>query len=633
MVENGKKRQDHHGNIESLVDNYFYSFPMTKLKNKKSSRKKTYQNRLGSGCLALFGLPFAGVSVFMGWMLGSVLWLGWESGSWDIVPAKIIQVELDESRNDGSSTYRVIADYRYQYQGKWYDANRVGLSEEKDNFGAYHRDLYERLNQAKQNDKTVDCYVDKQNPNRSLLDRQIRPVTIAFMLPFVFGFGTIGFGLIVGSIYASRKLADIAKLAEAEPDRPWLWRDDWKQGVIESTANQKLMFIGIFSMLWSIVAFPIAFLMFSDAEDKPWWTVLLVMIFPTIGVGLIAYFIHLLLRSKKFGASTLRLGHTPGVIGGKLTGVVMAPNKIFDAKSIKTKLVCLQSVKSGDNTREEVLWEDSRLLKQTLSSEEVGRVGVPIVFTIPSSCMSTSEEDRITWKLRVQAKTAGINYNEEFEVPVFRTEDSQEAIEIDDQPLSPYEQVLPLNQLLAEQGIVVESLGSQDSIRYASPVGRGLGASIGLTLFSLIWIGSIVFMYFEEVWFFFAIFSLFGLLIFYLTVDSWLGCSELSIRGHQWKVRSGWFGFRGNGTEFTTADLKSINANQRSSTASGTDQTRWKNLVAQLVDSKQVTLVRHVQSGASERQLLADLRSRAGLDEEGVTRSQSDESGLWDYVN
>lgn len=588
---------------------------------------------MGSGCLALFGLPFACVSVYMSWLLGSMLWLGMEAKSWEIVPAKIIKVELEESRNKESSTYQVLAEYQYSFQGKKYDADRVGLSTEKDNIGSYHCNLYERLKKARQGNKTVDCFVDPQDPTQSLLDRTIRPVMIAFMVPFVLGFGIVGFGLIGGAFYASRKLAAISKLEEANPEAPWLWREDWKRGVVESSANHQLMFMGIFTTLWGVISFPIAFIMLSDNQDNPWWVVLLVMLFPTVGVGLIAYVVLLLLRTKKFGASTFRLGNSPGLIGGKLTGVVMAPQIIRNAKSFKTKLVCTQTVSSGDDTKEKVLWQDSRKLKQTLSSDQPDRVGLPIVFTIPSDCLSTSGEDRIVWKLRVQAKTEGIDYDEEFEVPIFRTKDSQEGIKVDDEPLSPYEEMIPLNQQLAEQGIVVESLGTLDGIRYSSPIGRGITTSIGMTIFSMIWFGSLVFMFYQEIWFFVAIFALFGLLIAYITIDSWLGCSELSITDNQWKVRTGWYGFRGAGKEFSAADIRAINSKKKTSTGSGTNQTQWMNLIVQLEDGHEVTLIRHVLAGTSERQLLAELRHRAGLAEDGSPSAKAEDTGLWDYVN
>lgn len=597
---------------------------MSKSKKKQGS---------GAGCMTLFGLPFAGISVFTSWMLGSMLWLGYASSSWEEVPADITSIQIETHRGEDNDTYSVVAEYRYSYRGQDYIGDRVGLSGKSDSFEAYHKKLLKRLKQAQAKDRAV-CYVDPQNPDQALLDRTLRPMLAVFMLPFILAFGGVGFGLIAGAVYASKKGKSETKLQEAAPDSPWLWREDWKQGIIRSSNKMSMWLVGVFTFMWCSISFPLAAVFYLDDKNPDWWVKLILMLFPAIGIGFIGYFVYLLLRQKKYGRSVFRLAHTPGVLGGRLTGVVMAPALVANAESIQIKLVCSQTVRSGDSNRVNVLWQDERVLNQTLTSDEPGRIGVPIVFTIPSDKKATDSEDSIAWSLSVKAATKGIDYDEEFEVPVFLTEDSQDGVEIDEQPLSECEAVIPLSQLLAKQGIVVEELAARDSVRYTSPIGRNKGTSFGLTLFTMIWLGAVYFAVMNAPWIFGVVFGLFGFLLMFFCLDCWLGCSELSIEGERWTARSGWYGLRGAGRTFSSSDIKAIVSEQRMGTGSGSNQTQWNNLIAELhpvagaMKGKKIPLVRYVLNGASDRQLLADLRRRAG-----IGKASEGEPSTWDFAD
>ena len=64
------------------------------------------------------------------------------------------------------------------------------------------------------------------------------------------------------------------------------------------------------------------------------------------------------------------------------------------------------------------------------------------------------------------------------------------------------------------------------------------------------------------------------------------------------------------------------------SSGSGSEQKQWRNLKVKLIDDKELMLVKNVLAGSTERNLLADLRRRAGMDPT-VT---DEEVGLWDFV-
>ena len=589
---------------------------------------KKSNNLAGAGCMALFGLPFAAIATFFAYELLSMVWLGYQAQSWETVPAKVISAKLDEHRSDGNSTYKVVASYRYNYQGDTYDSDKVALYEERDSFKSYHNELFKRLKKAKKKKKPIDCYVNPSNPSESLLDRTIRLTMILMMSPFVLAFGLVGYGLMIGAVYSLRAGKKKKQLIDQDPDKPWLWREDWKQGVVKSGTKYGLYAIGGFALLWNAISFPIAAVLFLDEDENPWWARLIVLIFPLIGVALIGYCVYLWLRIQKYGKSIFRMGNVPGVIGGRLSGVVIVPKALTNAKSIRTKLVCTETVGRGDDQTDEVRWQDDRTIKQTLASDEPGKVGIPIIFAIPSDAPPTNEEQDFKWTLSVKAKTPGVDFGEVFEVPVFWTEDSQEDFQIDDEPLSDYEEIIPLEQQLAEQGIIVEHLTATDSIRYSLPPGKNKTMSVVVTIAMLMFSGASIGMLMSQIWLMGGIFSLFALLLIYSTFECWLGCSDLTIVGERWTSRSGWFGFRGKGQEFTISQIKSIIAQDSMSSGSGSEQKQWRNLKVKLIDDKELMLVMNVLAGSTERNLLADLRRRAGMDPT-VT---DEEVGLWDFV-
>ncbi len=590
---------------------------------------KKSNNLAGAGCMALFGLPFAAIATFFAYELLSMVWLGYQAQSWETVPAKVISAKLDEHRSDGNSTYKVVASYRYNYQGDTYDSDKVALYEERDSFKSYHNEIFKRLKKAKNKKKPVDCYVNPNNPSESLLDRTIRLTMILMMSPFVLAFGIFGYGMIIGSAFVHRFNKKQKKLIKANPDKPWLWQEDWKQGVIKSDFKKSFYGMAAFTLMWNAIAFPIALVLLIDEDDNPWWVKLFVLLFPLVGISMIGYCVYFWLRIQKNGKSVFRMGSVSGVVGGRLTGVVVAPESLANSPSIRTKLVCTQTVDHGDSQMEKIRWQDDRIITQTLSSDEPGKVGIPIVFAIPSDAPPTDEELDYKWKLIVEAEMPGINFKEDFKVPVFWTEDSEENFQVDDEPLSSYEETVPLQHLLAEQGIVVEHLSSNDSIRYSLPPGRNKGMSVIMTFAMLIFTTvAIVLLMSGAPWFVVLICGILSLALLFVSINCWLECSELTIVGDHWTTRVGWYGFRGQGTEFKTSQISSIITQDSMSSTSGTEHKQWRNVKVKLVDGKELTLVMNVLAGSTERNLLADLRRRAGMDPT-VT---DEEVGLWDFV-
>ncbi|QDV75994.1 DUF3592 domain-containing protein [Botrimarina mediterranea] len=569
---------------------------------------------VGLGCATLFALPFAGVGVFMAWSLASILWLSWSAASWVEVPATITSVELQRT-GDKKNSLRVVADYRYEYAGQAYESDRVGLSTMADNFGSYHRRLHDRLHAAWKAEKTVDCFVDPNDPTQALLDRRLRPVVVVYHVPFVLAFGGVGFGIIAAALYGMRKARRDDVISADSPDKPWLLRDEWREGV-QREGNKEFYGVAFFAVLWNSIALPFAAIFLMSDDKKPWWLYLIVAIFPAVGVGFIGWLVKHWLRRRKYGASTLRLATMPGVVGGKLAGVILAPEAVRAADAVRVSLTCTRVVRRGKNSTTEVLWQDERDIAKFLDAGEPGSFGVPITFTIPSHAQPTDDDKRVAWTLKAMAELPGIDYAASFEVPVFRTEDSQENIDVELTALSEYESDKPLEALLAAEGILVEPQAALGSIRYFAPAGRHLGMAIPLTIMTLIVGGASLGLLWNSVWLIGGASLLVTLVMIAATLHTWLAESELIVADDHWTTRQAWRGLAGSPRTFETQYVRAIELRTTSTSQSGNNVQRYQDVVARLLgEPKPVKLLGSLRSAAAARKLVLDLRQRAGLND------------------
>src|SRR5688572_12050250 len=131
--------------------------------------------RTGAGYLALFALPFAAVGV------GAFAWasltvLDWRAASgWVEVPAELLSVELEEHEDDeGTTTYKTTATYRYDYAGQRYTGTRVAIDSGADNVGDFQWRVYSELRVAHERGAPVTAYVDAKEPANAVLNRELR---------------------------------------------------------------------------------------------------------------------------------------------------------------------------------------------------------------------------------------------------------------------------------------------------------------------------------------------------------------------------------------------------------------------------------------------------------------------------
>ena len=354
-----------------------------------------------------------------------------------------------------------------------------------------------------------------------------------FFLVFALVFGGAGFGLLAWTAHAARIKRQRDRLEEGHPAEPWLWRRDWAAGRIRSAGRARLMIAWIFGLFWNVISVPLTLQIAPEVLERGNDVALFALIFPVVGVALLAWAILETLRYRRYGLSVFRMARVPAPVGRLLKGVIVTHAYIRPAEGIQLTLSCVNRItrRSGKetSTSERVLWQEERKVSDFPT---VGRraTAIPVAFAIPSDAVESSAEvsnDQILWRLEARADVPGVDYVASFEVPVFRTPESDEPMTREEQEAAGKADEEEYRQPPESRIYVTEGL-SRTEIHYSAA--RNLGVAVGLTIFFLIWTG-ITFMLprFGAPIFFPIVFGFFDVLIGLALIGMWLGTTRVQI--------------------------------------------------------------------------------------------------------
>jgi hypothetical protein len=347
------------------------------------------------------------------------------------------------------------------------------------------------------------------------------------------------FGGFAAALVGKRKLAAQEALKTGHPDEPWLWKPDWAAGHVDDATRQTVWFAWGFAMLWNLISFPSAFLAVRAAIQKGNHAALIALLFPIVGVGLLVWAVRSMLRYRRYGQSHFDLATRPGVIGHSLIGTVRLSEALRPEGGFRVTLTCLRRYVTGSgddrSTSESIYWQEERMVPG------VGAT-IPIAFAIPADarpCDDRNPDDRVLWRLQVDADVPGVDYSSTFEVPVFRTADS-------DQPRSADEETAtrdPLAPMVYRQPATsrIEVTNNRRGTEILYPAARNPGVATGLTFFLALWCAAIwACIHFGAPIIFPIVFGLFGIIILVVTLDAWLKATRVTVEPGTITVASGY---------------------------------------------------------------------------------------------
>jgi hypothetical protein len=244
-------------------------------------------------------------------------------------------------------------------------------------------------------------------------------------------FGIIAALFVVFFFAAGASRRDQLRIAErqaTDPDRPWLWSEEWAQGRITSWESRGSA-VGFLvpALAWDAVT--IGGMWAVNARDA--WvpgTILWAVAFSAAGLGLTGAAIYKFLQRRKYAPAVLEMESVPGVLGGRLKGVVQLPDQVPPQAEAALSIRCERITKAGKSSTTWKLWEDKTHLR--VPDSRSVRVDFSIPYDLPpSEAPGSSPTSPVYWLLAVHAKTPGVDYGQLFRnVPVFATAASDPSI-------------------------------------------------------------------------------------------------------------------------------------------------------------------------------------------------------------
>lgn len=367
--------------------------------------------------IVFFGI-FAAFAVGFFWFKTLPMLTTWyQAQSWQPVLAIITDADLKVSHGDDSTTYKVTANYHYNYQRKNYTGNKVSLSKGFDNIGSYHQDMRSYLQSLKNKRQPVTVWVNPEKPEESIIDRKMRWGLLLFESVFFVLFGLIGFG---GIAFGLSKHAN-DDLPNMDAGKPWLSKKYWAQQTILSNAKLAHRVVLFFAIFWNLASIGAYFAVYEALQGKAQPAAYIAIVFPMIGFVMIWWAIKLRYQWNKIGATPLALDPYPGSVGGQVGGYIDINYPGVQRNSLLIKLSCLKNYRSGDDNKQSVIWEE-QVVPAVDATFDGSRIS--FCFDVPDDLPLSEEHDSNyhEWQVSLEGELPdNLKLDRQYEIPVFRT--------------------------------------------------------------------------------------------------------------------------------------------------------------------------------------------------------------------
>lgn len=367
-------------------------------------------------------------------------------------------------------------------------------------------------------------------------------------------FALIGAALVFGSVYGYQKQKKEVTSRQASPDSPWLWRADWATGKTLSRNRGSLVGWWIGGILASMLVVPIVATalppLLRNSDPK---ALILIALF-LLPMGVLIGAIRATLRRERYGKTYFEFNSQPFTPGNHVSGQIQLRLNTSASHGIDLRLSCIRRIETGSGkqqqTHEIVLWQTQQNVPQTALT--VGPLGtaIPVDFGIPQDAYETNHDqirDQLLWILHAQADMPGIDYSDNFEIPVFRagasagststagagfTSGFASAFGSAAAGTAPAFESDASEVSAPRHPKVLVSTMVDGSTQFFFPAFRNPGQTLVLLLVTAGWTGLVYFLAQSKApWFFAPVFGLFDLLLIYGCFQNVFGTSRIIV-GH-----------------------------------------------------------------------------------------------------
>ena len=447
--------------------------------------------------------------------------------------------------------------------------------------------------------------------------------SILFGSVFVF----IGGGLIYAAVRGYGLLTQQAGREEANPLSPWLWQTDWASRRSESQNKKSAVSLWVLAVLCNVVTLPFLLGMIQEFQRNRNPGAFLLLVINLLGAVLVIKAARATIRHRRFGDTYFEFDTLPFSVGERVRGKIHLQLDTRAEHGIDVRLTCVRKVVSGSGdhsaTNQVILWQaDQNVPSGAVGPGPLGRA-IPVDFSIPADSAITSHDipsDQVLWLLHAQADVPGVDYSDDFEIPVFRGAASAETVR-DSGPYgfsgrNPFGFATTRSDDSDEVAQpahtkVVLGMGSGGTEFYF-PALRNPGRALVLFLVMLLWTGVAYMLYQKHApIFFFIVFGLSDLLIIAAFLHVTFGNATITVRSGEILSRKGILGI-GRARRIQVSDVASIvpvvSAQQATSSASQLYAIRMR-----LKDGGKFTLADEIYSRQEARWVVSQIETLAGL--------------------
>ncbi len=360
----------------------------------------------------------------------------------------------------------------------------------------------------------------------------------------------IGGGIVFGAIYGTRKLKEQSAAQAAAPDSPWLWQKDWAASRAESKNFNSAVGLWLLAGFWNAISLTltlgIAPKLWRDSDIK----VLIPLGFCFAGILLAGAAVRATIRRERFGKTYFEFASLPFSPGKSLKGTIHLRFNTTARHGVDLTLSCVRQVITGggknQSTNRIVLWQSqANVPQEALTPGPMGDATIPVNFVVPTDAYETNHDqprDQVLWLLHAQADVPGVDYSDDFEVPLFRLTPASAAAPAvnfgDTQPeAAPAFQSDASDVAAPNAPKVVVSTGSSGGTEFYFPPFRNPIRALVLLLVTIAF-SALAFglQSVKAPWFVTVVFGLISLLLIYGVVQSALGSFRIEVGSGKLRV-------------------------------------------------------------------------------------------------
>jgi hypothetical protein len=386
-----------------------------------------------SGCgLTLFFSIFLSVGLSVAFFMGLKPWLDVrKSQSWIETPCVIRESKVKSSTSDGKTSYHPYVEYSYQAQNR----DRVGT---QFSFGSdtskNQFEIQQQIAPYTIGGESV-CWVDPQNPDRSVLQRTVPITSTIFALVFggffaAFGVGGILLALAVRKDERNRKLGTLAKKNQSSgllnANVPKKTVDDTASSngatyrepscllpvpegpdeplVLKPLMSRRARFVGlaILALVWNAL---IWILIWNVWNKSPWFVLLFLGVLALAGILILGSAIHAFLQL--FNPRTVVVCSQTRIYPGSEFEISwMHEGNTSRVAQLQISIVCeeIVSFQQGTSTRTEKTEAFQEFIVDTTKQEEIAQGFRD--FSLPHDVMYSfnASNNKVEWSIKVHGK-------------------------------------------------------------------------------------------------------------------------------------------------------------------------------------------------------------------------------------